>query len=215
VSEHEHDFRGVALRCTYPGCDARAQLDGPRPISRAPEAFELLLDDVGAYSTTDETMKRTPERAAAAWRELTHGMRVDRPDLTTFDAEGADELVVIANNPLVSLCEHHLLPFSGYAHVAYIPNGRILGLSKFPRLIDWQARRLSVQERLTQQIARSLCDVLEPVGLLVMIEATHSCMTLRGARVPPGTITTTNAVRGVLKDKPEARAEALALIRRS
>lgn len=156
---------------------------------------------------TDET----PARAAAAWRELTAGYDVDVPGLfKLFDAESYDEMVAVAGVPFSSLCEHHLLPFVGLAHVVYLPSDRIVGLSKIPRVVDAFARRLQNQERLTVQIADAIEQHLEPRGVLVMCEAEHSCMALRGVK-SAGTMRT-SVTRGAMRDKPATRAEALALI---
>ena len=131
---------------------------------------------------------------------------------TTFEAEH-DEMVMVRDIPLYSICEHHLIPFHGHAHVAYIPNedGRITGLSKLARLVDGYAKRPQVQERLTTQIADALMERLQPRGAFVMIEAEHLCMSMRGVR-KPGTLTVTSAVRGQFKDYPATRSEAMALL---
>lgn len=131
--------------------------------------------------------------------------------LKTFDSEGHDEIVLVKDIPFHSLCEHHLLPFLGVAHVAYIPDGRIVGLSKIPRLVEAFTKRLQVQERLTGQIAASLQKHLNPRGVLVIMEAEHLCMTMRGVQ-KAGSRTTTSVVRGIFKEDPRARQEALALI---
>lgn len=155
----------------------------------------------------------TPRRAAAAMLEMTSGYRVDIPDLfTVFDGEGYDEMIVERRIPFTSLCEHHLLPFTGHAAVAYIPNGKIVGLSKLARLVEAYARRLQVQERLTLQVADALVDHVGAIGVMVVIEAEHSCMAVRGIR-KPGVLAVTSVVRGAMKDQPAARAEALSLIR--
>lgn len=159
-----------------------------------------------------EGLVETPGRAARAWRELTEGYDVDvRRLLKTFDSDGYDEMVAVADIPFASLCEHHLLPFTGRAHVVYIPVGRIVGLSKIPRVVDAYARRLQVQERLTIQIADALEDHVQPFGVMVVVEATHMCATLRGVK-KAGVVMRTSAVRGEIKDNPAARAEALAMI---
>jgi GTP cyclohydrolase I len=133
-------------------------------------------------------------------------------DLTTFAADGYDEIVAVSRLPFYSLCEHHLLPFHGYAHIAYLPGSRIIGLSKFARLVDLYARRLQLQERLTSQIAERLVDELDPRGAVVVIEAEHLCMTMRGVQKPES-YTRTSVVRGIFREKAEARAEALELLR--
>jgi GTP cyclohydrolase I len=147
-----------------------------------------------------------------AYQELTSGYdQVARDVFTTFDAEGYDEMVIVRDIPLVSLCEHHLLPFIGRAHVGYIPRDRIAGLSKFKRLVDVFARRLQVQERLTRQVLDTMVEVLAPRGAMVIVEAEHTCMTIRGVQAP-GSLTVTSAVQGDFLDDPEARHEFLVLI---
>ena len=151
----------------------------------------------------------TPRRLVAAYHELLTGPDVD---LTTFpNTEGYDELVLVANIPVRSVCEHHMLPFVGVAHVGYLPDERILGLSKFARLVDLVARRPQTQERLTTQVAEHLTTHLQPRGVGVVVEAEHTCMSLRGARAQ-GTRTVTSALRGSLRDAA-ARAEFLSLAR--
>jgi GTP cyclohydrolase I len=180
----------------------------PRDI--AEDAYADLLAISGA--TLSEEMAETPGRAAKAWRELTSGYSADIPALfKTFDANGYDEMVVVRNIPFSSLCEHHLLPFYGTAAVAYIPDGRIVGLSKLARLVDAYARRLQVQERLANEVVDALMEHLAPTGAAVVMQAEHLCMSLRGAKVP-GAITVTSALRGAIFDKPEARAEAMSLL---
>lgn len=176
-------------------------------------AYHSIIASTVGEDTAREGLQETPGRAAKAWLELTSGYGVDVAALLkTFDSDGYDEMVVVGNIPFASLCEHHLLPFTGHAHVVYIPNGRIVGLSKIPRLVDAYSHRLQVQERMTIQIADALQENLDPLGVMVVLEATHMCATLRGVK-KAGTVMKTSAIRGALKDKPEARAEALALIR--
>jgi GTP cyclohydrolase I len=152
----------------------------------------------------------TPRRLAHALAEL---LTAPEFDATTFaNVEGYDDLVLVEDIPMQSLCEHHLLPFVGVAHVGYLPGERILGLSKFSRTVDHFARRPQTQERLTMQIARHLSDSLAPRGVGVVIEAEHSCMSLRGARAR-GARTVTSALLGHLRDDPAARSEFLALTR--
>lgn len=172
--------------------------------------YQHLIEDAVPDWRGHDGLNGTPRRAAKAWRELTAGYHEDCPHLTTFE-DAHDEIVLVAPIPFASMCEHHLLPIVGVVHVAYIPNGRILGLSKFPRLIRWYARRLQVQERLTTQIADHLCRELSPVAVGVVARAEHFCMSIRGAHVP-GALTTTSVMRGAFRDKPEARAEALGLM---
>jgi GTP cyclohydrolase I len=181
---------------------------------RAAAAVRELLIAIGE-DPDREGLVETPQRVARAYRELLAGMRQEAHDVltTTFDL-GHDEMVLVKNIELWSMCEHHMVPFTGVAHVGYIPSdtGRITGLSKLARLVDVYARRLQVQERLTTQVADSLVQILEPRGVIVVIEAEHLCMTSRGVR-KPGSRTITSAVRGALH-APATRAEAMSLIMR-
>jgi GTP cyclohydrolase I len=153
-------------------------------------------------------LAETPRRLALAYAEL---LDVPEFDFTTFaNAEDYDELVLVREIPLQSICEHHLLPFTGVAHIGYLPRGRIVGLSKLARTVDHFARRPQTQERLTMQIADLLEDQLSPRGVGVLLVAEHTCMTLRGARAP-GSATTTSSLRGHLRDDAAARGEFLAL----
>lgn len=163
-----------------------------------------------------EGLRQTPDRVARAMLELTSGYVSSLPlNLTTFDAEGADQMVCQWNIPLYSLCEHHLLPFAGYAHIGYIPKDRILGLSKFKRIVDVFARRFQVQERLTRQVASAIEQIVSPRGVMVVIEAEHFCMTMRGVQAP-GTLTTTSAVTGDFLDPSEgSREEFMSLLGRN
>jgi GTP cyclohydrolase I len=176
-------------------------------VAAATVASRDLLLALGA-DLTDPSLVDTPRRMAAAYAELL----TPRPfDLTTFpNDEGYDELVLARAIPFASLCEHHLLPFLGTAHVGYIPGERILGLSKLARVVEHFARRLQVQERLTVQVARWLQEQLEPRGVGVVIEAEHLCMSMRGVRVP-GSRTTTSSVHGILRDDARTRQEFFAL----
>ncbi|MFE7898258.1 GTP cyclohydrolase I FolE [Streptomyces sp. NPDC057424] len=179
---------------------------------RAENAVRELLIAVGE-DPEREGLRETPARVARAYRELLAGLRQEPEDVltTTFDL-GHDEMVLVKDIEIVSLCEHHLLPFHGVAHVGYIPaeTGKITGLSKLARLVEVFARRPQVQERLTTQIADSLMKILEARGAIVVIEAEHMCMSVRGIR-KPGAKTTTSAVRGQLRDAT-TRAEAMSLI---
>lgn len=160
-----------------------------------------------------EVVESTPVRAAKAWDELTAGYSVDPADVLakSFDSNGYDELVVKAGIPFFSLCEHHLLPFHGHAHVGYLPQGKIVGLSKLSRLVDVFARRLQVQERLTVEVAEALVTHVSP-DVIVVVEAEHLCEQMRGPKTRG--VTKTSVVRGRLRDTPEARAEAFALMER-
>lgn len=171
-----------------------------------------LLQFIGE-SVGREGLRETPARFLKAWQEYTAGYKTDVPALLkTFEdgAEGVDELVIVRDIPVYSHCEHHLAPFFGVAHVGYIPNGRVLGLSKMARVVDAFARRLQVQERLTQQVARALSEALEPRGVGVIVECRHMCMEARGVQAR-GAVTTTSCLLGVLKDDASARAEFMRL----
>ncbi|MDI3313559.1 MAG: GTP cyclohydrolase I FolE [Mycobacterium sp.] len=183
--------------------------------ARAEAAVRELLLAIGE-NPDRHGLEDTPARVARTYREMFAGLYTD-PDTvleTTFD-EQHDELVLVKQIPLYSTCEHHLVSFHGVAHVGYIPghDGRVTGLSKIARLVDLYAKRPQVQERLTVQIADALTRKLDPRGVIVVIEAEHLCMSMRGVR-KPGAITTTSAVRGLFKTNPSSRAEALDLILR-
>jgi GTP cyclohydrolase I len=159
-----------------------------------------------------EGLANTPSRVARAYGELMAGLAVDpRRHLKTVFHERYDEIVLLRDISFHSLCEHHLLPFTGTAHVAYLPAGKVVGLSKLARLVEDYARRPQVQERLTTQIADALMDELNPVGAACVIEASHTCMTIRGVK-RPGAIMVTSALRGIFKDNAPSRAEVLALM---
>ena len=181
--------------------------------ARIEKAVREILEAVGE-DPDREGLVRTPERVADMYAEILGGLHED-PDSVldvTFEA-GHDEMVMVCDIPLYSLCEHHVIPFVGKAHVAYIPNadGRITGLSKLARLVDVYARRPQVQENLTTQIADTIERVLQPRGVLVVIEAEHLCMSMRGVR-KPGTTTITSAVHGLFRTDPATRAEAMQLV---
>jgi len=171
----------------------------------AAESFLLAL----GVSCDSESMAASPRRMAEAYAALLTA----RPfEMTTFpNKERYDELVVVRSIPVQSVCEHHFLPFTGVAHVAYLPDDRIVGLSKLARVVEMFARRPQVQERLTQQIANYLDAHLSPKGVGVVIEAEHSCMTLRGVHVA-GTTTSTSALKGILRERPQSRAEFFACL---
>src|ERR1700739_1494243 len=184
--------------------------------SRVEDAIRELLYAIGE-DPEREGLRETPSRVARAYREMFSGLYTD-PDsvLNTMFDEEHDELVIVKEIPMYSTCEHHLVSFHGVAHVGYIPgkDGRVTGLSKIARLVDLYAKRPQVQERLTSQIADALVKKLDPSGVIVVVEAEHLCMAMRGVR-KPGAVTTTSAVRGVFKTNPASRAEALDLILRS
>jgi GTP cyclohydrolase I len=206
--------RDLSAELTWPAARAAGAAVRPFDQQRAERAVRELLLACGE-DPDREGLRDTPARVARAYRELFAGLFID-PDTVlakTFD-EGHEELVLVSEIPLFSFCEHHLLPFHGVAHVGYIPNpaGRVTGLSKITRLVDLYARRPQVQERLTSQVADALVRKLEPRGVIVVIEAEHLCMSMRGIR-KPGARTTTSAVRGTLRSSASSRAEAIALIR--
>jgi len=159
-------------------------------------------------------IKDTPRRVARMYAELFGGLHKDPgKEATVFHEEDHEEMVMVKNIPFYSMCEHHLVPFAGKAHVVYIPNkGRVTGLSKLVRVIEGFARRPQVQERLTSQIADCFMQRLKPQGVMVIIEAEHMCMSMRGVK-KPGSITTTSALRGIFQKNAKTRAEALSLIR--
>ncbi|HWC13024.1 MAG TPA: GTP cyclohydrolase I FolE [Actinomycetota bacterium] len=179
------------------------------------EAVRQILKAIGEQPDRDG-LQRTPARVAEMYRELFSGIGADPVDEidVVFEADH-DEMIMVRDIPLASLCEHHLVPFVGRAHVAYIPNerGQITGLSKLARVVDVVSRRPQVQERLTTQIADALEQALDPRGVLVVIEAEHLCMTMRGVR-KPGSETVTSAVRGIFRDNDATRAEAMGFIQR-
>jgi GTP cyclohydrolase I len=182
-------------------------------LARAEAAVRELLFAIGEDPDRDG-LKATPQRVARAYAETMAGLAVNPDDVleTTFDAHH-DELVLVKDIALYSTCEHHLVPWHGTAAVGYIPgdDGRITGLSKLARLVDLYARRPQVQERLTSQVADAIMARLEPRGVIVVVQAEHLCMAMRGIR-KPGTTTMTSAVRGILQADPRTRAEALSLI---
>jgi GTP cyclohydrolase I len=181
--------------------------------ARIEKAVREILEAIGEDPDRDG-LQRTPERVAAMYDEIFSGIK-DNPDrhlAVTFEA-GHDEMVMVKDIPIYSVCEHHLVPFIGKAHVAYIPNadGRITGLSKLARLVDSLSKRPQVQERLTTLIADEIDQSLQPRGVLVVIEAEHLCMSMRGVR-KPGALTVTSAVRGQFRDSVATRNEALQFI---
>jgi GTP cyclohydrolase IA len=172
---------------------------------------EILLavgEDVGR-----EGLKKTPQRVARMYAELLAGMHEDpKEHLRSVFNENYDEIVLLRDIPFYSICEHHLMPFIGSAHVAYLPRGRVLGVSKLARIVDCFARRLQTQERLTGQIADFIMNSLKPQGVAVVLEASHSCMTIRGIK-KPGSVMVTSALRGTFRRDPRSRSEVLSLMR--
>jgi GTP cyclohydrolase IA len=186
---------------------AYAEVDIPR-IEKAVREILLAVGE----NPDREGLLKTPNRVARAYGELMAGLRIDpKKHLQTVFHERYDEVVLLRGIEFHSLCEHHLLPFTGRAHVAYLPDGKVVGLSKLARLVEGYARRPQVQERLTGQIADALMEELNPLGAACVIEATHTCMTIRGAK-KPGSIMVTSALRGIFKENPSSRAEVLSLM---
>src|SRR5688500_13458818 len=200
-----------------PGCGSPMSDDPAHRLvfdaERAEAAVRELLTAVGE-DPDRPGLKDTPARVARAYAETFAGLWQDPHDVlsTTFD-EDHEELVLVKDIPMYSTCEHHLVPFHGVAHIGYIPgeDGRVTGLSKLARLVEVYARRPQVQERMTSQIADALNDVLKPRGVLVVIEAEHLCMAMRGIR-KPGATTVTAAVRGIFRDSAATRSEAMSLV---
>jgi len=160
-----------------------------------------------------EGLEETPSRVVRSWDELFAGYNQCSKDLlTTFDTDGYDQIVLCKNVEMFSMCEHHILPFYGTAHIAYIPDGRVIGISKLARLLDVYARRLQIQERIGQQVTSDLMNYLQPAGTACIIEATHMCMRMRGCSKQRSTMVT-SSVKGVFYDKPEARQELMELIK--
>ena len=178
------------------------------------QGVRLILDGIGEDAGR-EGLLETPRRVADMYEEIFAGLDRDPAEhfCVTFN-EGHQEMVLVRDIPLYSVCEHHLLPFLGTAHVAYIPgkSGRICGLSKLARVVDVYARRPQVQERMTTQVADAVVEHLDPAGVMVVIEAEHLCMSMRGVQ-KPGAVTTTSAVRGIFERSSKTRAEAMALMR--
>ena len=173
-----------------------------------------LLESIGE-DPTREGLVRTPGRVARSYEYLTSGYRTDVEQVINGALFSVDynEMVIVRDIDFYSLCEHHLLPFFGKCHVAYIPNGRVIGLSKIPRLVDMYARRLQVQERMTSQIAETIRDVVQPLGVAVVCEGTHLCMAMRGVEKQRST-TTTSAMLGTFNEDARTRSEFLQLLKR-
>ena len=179
--------------------------------ARIEKAVREILSAVGEDLNRDG-LKDTPARVARMYGELLAGMQDDpNTHIRSVFNENYDEIVLLRDIPFYSICEHHLMPFIGSAHVAYLPAGRILGVSKLARIVDCFARRLQTQERLTYQIADFLMSNLKPMGVAVVLEAAHSCMTIRGIK-KPGSVMVTSAVRGLFRKDPRSRNEIMSLI---
>ena len=216
MSDHEARLRALVDEIEFEigedglGLDhAAADADGP-----VEAAVREILVEIGEDPERDGLLG-TPERVHRMYAELTAGYRVDPDRLingAVFEVDYS-EMVIVKDIPFYSLCEHHLLPFFGTASVAYIPKGRVIGLSKIPRIVEMYARRLQIQERLTQQVAEFLQARIEPQGVGVVMEATHLCAVMRGVR-KPGTIMTTSSVLGIFRSRDKTRAEFLAHLER-
>lgn len=182
-------------------------------LEKIARGVRLMLEGMGEDVSRDGLL-RTPERVAEFYAELTEGMWQDaREHIVPLPGDSHDEMVIVKDIAIASVCEHHLAPFVGTVHIAYIPKGgRIVGLSKLARIAEIFARRLQVQERLTQQIAQTLFDELQPLGVMVVMEAEHTCMTLRGVK-KPGAKTVTSSVLGGFRTDARTRAEAMSLIK--
>jgi GTP cyclohydrolase I len=196
--------------------DRLARYAEPLPagkLGKLTKAYRDLLDAIGE-DTTREGLVRTPARAARAMEFLTQGYRQSVEEIVNHAifASDASEIILVKDIELYSLCEHHLLPFIGRAHVAYIPNGKVIGLSKVARIVDVFARRLQIQENLTTQIAESLMDCLEPNGVAVVVEAKHLCMMMRGVE-KQNSIMKTSCLLGSFKDDARTRSEFLSLLK--
>lgn len=181
-------------------------------LEKIQTAVRMILEGIGE-DPDREGLRDTPKRVARMYQEIFHGLEDDpREYLQVLFTEEHDEMVLIKDIPFYSMCEHHLLPFFGKAHVAYIPaRGKITGLSKLARVVEAIAKRPQLQERLTSQIADMIMECMQAQGVLVVVEAEHMCMTMRGVK-KPGSLTTTSAVRGMFKKSTATRAEAFSLI---
>ncbi|MBA4683993.1 MAG: GTP cyclohydrolase I FolE [Planctomycetes bacterium] len=180
-------------------------------VEKIREGVKLILEGVGE-DPKREGLLNTPDRVSRMYAEIFQGLREDSSQvLNTVFSEDYDEIVLLKDIPFVSVCEHHLMPFTGKAHVAYLPGSKIVGLSKLARAVDHFAKRPQVQERLTKQIADLISSELEPKGVTVVIEATHTCMTMRGVKKPGG-VMTTSAMRGLMRENQATRNEVLNLI---
>ncbi|KAF5407033.1 MAG: GTP cyclohydrolase 1 [Candidatus Udaeobacter sp.] len=198
----------VEERCTREGNRLRES-----DLDRIADAYRELLQGVGE-DTDREGLRRTPDRAARALEFLTQGYRQNLDEIingAVFES-GASEIILVKDIELYSLCEHHLLPFIGRAHVAYLPNGKVIGLSKVARIVDVFARRLQIQENLTTQIAESLMRCLEPSGVAVVVEAKHLCMMMRGVE-KQNSVMKTSCLLGTFKEDARTRSEFLALLK--
>jgi GTP cyclohydrolase IA len=202
---------GAHPSCVDDGDDSGLSEAASVDFARIERAVREILSAVGENPDREGLLK-TPSRVARAYAELMAGLNEDpRIHLQTVFHENYDEVVLLRDIEFHSLCEHHLLPFTGRAHVAYLPDGKVVGLSKLARLVEGYARRPQVQERLTTQIADALMEELSPIGAACIVEATHTCMTIRGVK-KPGSTMVTSALRGIFKENPASRTEILSLM---
>jgi len=191
------------------GAENGVKVDTERIKKAVAEILVAVGEDVKR-----EGIKGTPERVAKMYAELLSGMSENpKQHLSRVFTENYDEIVLLRDISFYSICEHHLMPFIGSAHVAYLPAGSVLGVSKLARIVDCFARRLQVQERLTDQIADFIMDGLKPRGVAVVLEASHSCMTIRGIK-KPGSVMVTSSLRGIFKRDPKSRSEVMSLMHR-
>lgn len=175
------------------------------------QLISMMLTALGE-DVTREGLVETPRRIIKSWQELYKGYTQDPKDiLTTFASDGYDQIVLLKDIELYSMCEHHMLPFIGKAHVAYIPNGRVIGISKLARLVDIYARRLQIQERIGEQVTDALMTYLQPLGAACIIEAQHTCMKMRGVQ-KQNSVMVTSSLKGAFRHNAETRAELLKLL---
>ncbi|GAP63788.1 MAG: GTP cyclohydrolase I FolE [Ardenticatenia bacterium] len=210
---HAHDEHPI-LNQLDTAIRAQARTAALANTDTTAQAVRALLEAIGE-DPTREGLERTPERVARMYAELTAGYYVDPEELVNdalFDIS-YDEMVIVRDIEFYSLCEHHLLPFFGHAHVAYIPNGRVIGLSKIPRVVDMFARRLQVQERMTVQIADFLEETLSPKGVAVVVEGMHMCSMMRGVKKANARMVS-SAMRGIFRTDPRTRNEFVNLVQR-
>ena len=181
---------------------------------RIQDLIQSLLEEIGEDSSREGLLK-TPERVAESWEFFSQGYRQKLSEIINHAIfhEDAKDMIVVRDVEFFSLCEHHLLPFFGKAHVGYIPNGRVIGLSKIPRIIDMFSRRLQVQERLTRQIAETIQDVLDPIGVAVVMEGRHMCMQMRGVE-KQNSLASTSSMLGKFRESDRTRSEFLTIIGR-
>ncbi|HHU12460.1 MAG TPA: GTP cyclohydrolase I FolE [Clostridiaceae bacterium] len=183
-------------------------------MEKIERAMREILEAIGEDPDRDG-LKDTPRRVANMYAEIFSGLNAEYDtdnDIRVFNVPGSDEMILVGDIPFYSMCEHHFIPFFGKAHIAYIPKGgRVIGLSKLARILEHQAKRPQVQERLTSEVADLIFEALKPYGVAVVIEAEHMCMTMRGVK-KPGSVTVTSALRGILKTDAKSRSEAMSLI---